>query len=778
MRRVRAATHCLLTAALLLAAAASPAAARGLVDDVNPFVGTLPGAADFGTGGGAGNTFPGATTPFGMVAFSPDTSPGATTVSSYSYADTRLRGFSLNHFSGAGCLLYGDVPLLPTTVPLDRSPITAALGLDPAFSPAIDHRRESASPGRYRLTLDPGTRKAIASELTATTRTGAARFTFPRGARRSVLLNAGGSTNRNTAVRLAIDPRRREVSGMVESGGFCASPTRYRVYFSARFNRRFAAHGTWSGQQLRARSRSVSVRAGGGAYVTFGGRGRSVEARVGLSFVSVGGARANLAESRGRSFSALRTGARRTWERTLGRVQVSGGRRRDRRVFATSLYHALLEPSVFSDRDGRYMGMDGRLHRARGFVKYADISGWDVYRGQTQLMAMLFPGRAADVATSMLADNRESGCLPRWPYANQQTNVMVGDPAAPMLASTFALGARGFDSREALTALVRGADARCYTANGDYTQREALAEYLDLGYIPHELSVDVITHTFSARDRPWGSTATTLEYALADFAISRLALARGQRSLASRFTRRAGTWRTLVNPASRTIQPRLAGGAFMPGFSPAAEDSYVEGSGSQYSWLVPHDPAGLFASMGGSDAALARLDAFFTELNAGPRSEYAFLSNEPNLGTPWLYDWLGRPDRAQGVVRRALLELYGPGPAGLPGNDDGGTMGAWWVFGALGMYPAVPGSDLLALGSPLFPRVTVRLPRGTLRIEGSGAAPGRPYVRSLALDGKSHRKPWLRYRQLAGGAELRFRLGAKPTRWGSGAGLAPPSFGP
>ena len=205
----------------------------------------------------------------------------------------------------------------------------------------------------------------------------------------------------------------------------------------------------------------------------------------------------------------------------------------------------------------------------------------------------------------------------------------------------------------------------------------------------------------------------------------------------------------------------------------------MEGSGAQYSWLVPHDPAGLFASMGGRAAALARLDRFFTELNAGPRSEYAFLSNEPNLGTPWLYDWLGRPDRTQAVVRRALLELYGPGPDGLEGNDDGGTMGAWWVFGALGIYPAVPGTDVLALGSPLFPHVTIRLPRGTLRIDGAGAAPGRPYVRALALDGRAWRRPWLRYREPGGRRAAALpSSGPTPTRWGSAPSQAPPSYSP
>jgi predicted alpha-1,2-mannosidase len=707
-----------------------------------------------------------------MVAFSPDTSPGIGTTSTYNHAADRLRGFSLTHFSGAGCLLYGDIPLLPTIASLTASPVSGD-GVRTELLPRIDHRAERASPGSYAVRAG-----GVRSELTATTRSGLARFTYRRGASRTLLINAGGSTNRNTAIRLAVSPGRREVSGMVESGRFCGSPTRYRLYFSARFDRPLEAHGTWRGQELRRNSRSVAAPAGAGAYVTFGGRGRSIVARVGISFVSVAGARRNLAEAAGRGFAAVRAGARRTWERALGRVSVRGGRARDRTVFATSLYHALLEPSVFSDRDGRYRGMDGRVHRARGFTKYADISGWDVYRSQTQLMAMLFPKRAADVATSMLADARESGCLPRWPYANQHTNVMVGDPTAPMIASTYALGARRFDAREALRALVRGADTSCHTENGDYTQREALTEYLSLGYVPHELSVDSVTHTLVDRTRPWGSTSTTLEYAIADFAIGRLALARGDRATAARLTRRAGTWRTLVNPDSRTIQPRLASGAFKPAFDPASDDSYAEGSGAQYSWLVPHDPAGLFASMGGAAAARARLDRFFEELNAGPESEHAFMSNEPNLGVPWLYDWLGRPARTQSVVRRTLLALYGPGPAGMPGNDDGGTMAAWWVFGALGLYPAVPGTDVLALGSPLFPRVTVRLPHGTLRIVAPRAAPGRPYVRALELHGRTWKRPWLRYRQLAGGATLRFALGGRATSWGSGAGLAPPSYGP
>jgi predicted alpha-1,2-mannosidase len=551
---------------------------------------------------------------------------------------------------------------------------------------------------------------------------------------------------------------------------------RHRVFFAARFDRRSAGSGTWDASGLHPGARRAPGERGG-AYATFDTRrDETVELRVGVSFVDLAGARRNLGEAAGRPLGALRARARRMWAGALGRVRVRGGREDDRRTLATALYHAMLEPSVLSDRDGRYPGMDGRVHTARGRTRYSDVSGWDVYRGQEQLVAMLFPRRAADIADSLMAQARESGCLPRWPYADRQTNVMVGDPSAPILASTYALGARGFDARAALRHLLRGATRPCHTANGDYTEREALAEYRRLGYVPQDLNVDVVAHTLTERARPWGAAATTLEYAVADFAVARLARALGEPG-AARVAEGARSWRRLVNPASRTIEPRLAGGGFMPGFDPASGLGYVEGSGAQYAWLVPHDPAGLFASMGGARAARARLDRLFLRLNAGPRSIHAFLGNEPGLGTPWLYDWLGRPDRTQRVVRRALLRLYAPTPGGMPGNDDGGTMSAWWAFGALGMYPAVPGTDVLALGSPLFPRVSVRIPGGTLRLYAPPAARGRPYVRGLRVDGRPWPRPWLRFGRLARGAVLRWDLAATPGGWGRSPRLRPPSFG-
>ena len=800
-----------LLAASVPAVAAAPAVAapRSLAGDVDPLVGTDEDAADYGTGGGSGATAPTAALPFGMVQPGPDTSPStANFAGGYSAGDRSIRGFSLTHFSGAGCTGFRDVPLIPTTAAVDIAPHEpGSSDLRRRYLARFDHRHERARPGDYRVTLDPGTGRAIRTEVTATTRVAVLRLRFPRTRAASVLVDPGGAARANGLARVRVDPARREVTGEAESGSFCFQPGRYRLFFAARFDRPPARSGTWTEQRLDAGSRAAADRSDGtpfnwsptptgprtlpgnpsttaqaGAYATFDARrARTVEVRVALSSVSVGAARRTLAGEapRRRSFAALRAAARDRWAGMLDRVRVAGGRRADRVLMGTSLYHALLHPSAWSDPDGRYRGMDGRVHRARGFTKVTNVSGWDVYRSQVQLMALLAPRHADDLAASLVADARESGCLPRWPAANVQTNVMVGDPAAPILASLDALGAGRRTARAALRAMVRGATAPCHTRTGDVTEREGLQDDLRLGYVPYDHQVDVTARTLTARDAPWGSAATTLEDAIADFAIARMAARHGDDATARTMLRRAGRWRALLDPAARLVRPRRADGSFVP-VTPDSGDGFVEGSAEQYTWLVPHDPAGLAGALGGREVAARRLDAFFTELNAGPASARAFLGNEPGLGTPWLYAWLGRPWRTQAVVRRALLGLYRPTPGGMPGNDDGGTLSAWWAFGALGVYPAVPAEDVLVVGSPLFRRVVLRLPRvGTVRIDAPRAARGRPYVHGLRVDGQAHGRPWLRVRDLRGGARLRFALGARPDRaWGARAADAPPSFPP
>jgi predicted alpha-1,2-mannosidase len=780
----------ILGALLTLTLAATPAVAADRASHVNPFAGTRPGPGTFG----GGHNFPGAALPFGMVQWGPETTPAAPHSGGYDHRDNHVSGFGLTHLSGAGCALYGDFPFLPTTEPLTASPANPnGEGLRGRFQPGFSHADERARPGLYATRLNPVGGADIDLALTATTRTGMARFEFPSSPHASVLIDAGGSAQPNDLASISVDPDRREISGTASSGNFCGQRPRYRVYFAAVFDRRFDAFGTWREDQLDRGGRAaedsqapaVNPRrsAQAGAYASFDTRdNRVVSARVGVSFVSLEGARANLAAESHGGFGVIAARARQRWNQALGRIRVGGGSERQLDTFYTALYHALLAPRTFNDVGGAYIGMDGLVHRARGRTQYADFSGWDTYRTQIQLLALLEPKRASDIVASLLADAEQSGCLPRWSYANGQSMTMVGDSADPIIASAAAFGATGFDQGAALAAMLRGANEPCRSPNGDYLQRQGLEQYLALGYVPFDLDTNTrnANSIYGDPDAVWGSAATTLEYAVDDFAIAQFA-ARFQRDGATyrAFMDRSANWGRLFNPASGMVEPRFADGSFPTPYDNLGGGGFVEGNSAQYTWMVPQDPAGLFARMGGRQRAAARLDHFLRQLNAGPggtHSDHALLGNEPTLGTPWLYDWMGQPFRTQEAVRRAL-SLYDTSPDGYPGNDDLGTLSAWYVFAALGAYPAVPGVGVLALASPLFGRAEIR-PAGRRPILILSSGDG-PYVQSLRLDRGSHAKPWVAYCDLTRGATLSFRLGKRPNRrWGAAAAAAPPSFGP
>ncbi len=514
-----------------------------------------------------------------------------------------------------------------------------------------------------------------------------------------------------------------------------------------------------------------------GAYATFDTTSaRSVVVRVGVSTASVAGARRNLdAEGAPHGFDALRARATARWERLLGAARVRGGTRTQRKMFTSALYHALLMPNTMSDVDGAYGGMDEKVHRARGFTKYGTISGWDVYRSQFPLVAMLRPSVASAVVRSMYADYRQSGHLPKWSMLQGQNDIMVGDPADLMIAGAYAFGARSFNRRAALRAMVDGATHPGTSANGGYIQRPGLDDLLRHGYVGHEQNASVIPATIDP-SLVWGSAATTLEYGSADFAIGRLAAAAGARATCRKFVPRAAAWRHLLDPGTKRIRPRYAKtGKWATDDAIDSDTGFVEGSEAQYQWAVPQNVAGLVAATGGRPAALKRLRAFLSQLNTGVKSTHAFLGNEPNLHVPYLFDWLGRPDLGAAVVRRAMRTLYEPTPGGYPGNDDGGQMSSWWVLGALGIYPAVPGSGVLALGAPLFPHAAIRLKHGTLRIDTRGAGTTATRVRSLTVGGRRHDRAWLAWRDVSHGAHLRFSLG-RGGHWAQGRKAAPPSF--
>ncbi len=815
------------------AAGASGSASRlltgvQLVRLANVFAGTDTDLADQGTGGSAGNMSPAATAPFGMLSWGPRTVPDAVAYGAgYTYSDRQISGFDLTRFQGGGCAGFGDVPITPTTESVTKSPaLPFSSALDKSLTASFDHQHESASPGAYSVELDPGTRRAIGVDLGAATRAGAGRFRYPASARSgTVVVNAGGGADAVDVARVRIAPDHHTVEVTAGYGRFCESPLGATLHVVMRFDRAFASHAVWQGQAFREGGTAASSHASIGIGYTpgFGGlpanvpyspsgtaqagavlrfpvaRDRTVGLRIGLSYVSMRGARAALRREVGeRDVAAVqrRTAAR--WAALMGRLRVSGGTATDRRMLATTLYQSLLSPQVISDVDGRYPALDGRIHQARGWAAYSQMSLWDEYRTHAQLLALLAPRRARDMARSLLADARIAGFLPRWPAGAASPNIMVGDPAVPFLADLVAFGVRGFDRRAALAAAVHGSQSNglddesladlltspryglISVGRGYYSERPANPLYQRLHYVPVEL--DTTTNTtggielFLSSAVLWGSASTSLEYATADFATSRLAAAVCDRSAEREYLRRAGWWHQSFNEASGYVEPRSVTGTFLAGSQTGSAHGFVEGDGSQYTFMVPFDVAGLARAMGGKQALVKRLDRLFTKLNDGPNSPYAFMGNEPQLATPYEYLWAGRPDRTEDIVHRSLDSMYAPTPKGYPGNTDGGTMTSWWLFNAIGLFPAIAGDDVLTVGAPRFSRVVLSLPHGRdLRIVAPGGTRSKPYVDAAALDGRALDKAWLRYSQLKRGAVIKVSTTREATSWARN-GAPPPSY--
>ncbi len=746
---------------------------------VNPFIGTgnspLP---DYLGGNSSGNTFPGATMPFGMIQWSPDTEKGfgKDERGSYLYADTRIRGFSLTHISGPGCPVFGDVPIIPVAVPIRTSPSS-----DPdAYLAKFSHAREKAAPGYYEVALDSG----VEVKLTVTERTGHGRFTYPSGADAGLLVNAGRNATgvENAEVRITGE---RQLSGVVASGGFCGSRNKYKLYFVAQFDRPFKATGTWLNETVTPGSREVAG-AKSGAFVSFdASAGNTVQMKIGISYVSTANALLNLrAENPGWDFEKTRGRASERWNDALRRIEVSGGSEAQKQVFYTALYHTLLHPNIFGDANGEYMGFDGRVHRERGHTQYTNFSGWDIYRSETPLIALLFPEEASDMAQSLIRDAQQGGGLPIWPIANDESGAMYGDPSVPIIAGTYALGARDFDARAALQLMIKGATDP-EVKSKTYPQRKGLAEYLKYGYLPMDITKDRWGNTL------WGSPSIAQEYMTADFALAQFAKAQNDAATHKEMMRRAQFWTRIFDPENKYIRGRYSDGSWLPGFDfkrqvydktlpwrPESHKSYVEGNATQYTWMIPHNMRALMDRIGGDEVVIKRLDNFFTEFNAGSDRPYFFIGNEPVFPVPWLYNYAGAPWKTQAVTRRVLTELFTPDPGGLPGNDDLGATSSWIVFAAVGLYPIIPGVGGFSLNSPLFPSITIKLKGGKLlKIVGQGAEAGAPYVQELRLNGKPYESTWLPYETIAPGATLEFKLGGTPnTKWASDAKAAPPSF--
>ena len=763
---------------------AGPSTGSATVADPAAYVDPLIGSAR------DGNTWPGAVRPFGMISWSPTSTRGDQTstgaANGYQYDTTRIRGFSLTHVNGAGCNpgAAGDIPILPYAGEVDSSP--TADTKDAKYAGNFTHADEIAKPGRYTVTLD----SAVKADLAVTTRAGVGDFTFSAGKPANLLFRTSNSLNGSQDAEITIDPTHRKVTGSVLTGAFCGRrangginnrKTYYRLYFTASFDQPIVANGTWKDSTLSPGSTTTTggegyatgadrAGRGSGGYVGFA-PGSTVRMRIGISYVSLAGAELNTAaELRpGATIDRIAADGYRDWKNELQNVRISGGSEAQRTTFYTALYHAMLQPNVFNDVDGQYLGSDQVIHRlaAGQQAQYGTFSGWDQYRAHIQLLALLKPQIAGDFAQSMYQfAQQNNGIWDRWLHNNGATHVMTGDPAAPTLATFAAMGVKNFDKEGAYESLRKQATVQNADAENDggcpgqcTGQRPALNTYLAEHYAPQDAC------------HCWGGAAETLENSLADFSLGQWATRLGKPDEAAAFAGRGSWWRNTFNPATGYQQARKADGSWQPGFTPSTDVGFAQGSSATYTWMVPQDVSGLGEAMGAD--VIQRLDGFFHDaagnwaVKGGSALRYD-PTNEPGLHTPWLYNGLGVAWKTQATTREIVDTVYGIGPSGLPGNDDLGTLSAWYVFAAIGLFPQTPGRAELLVGSPLFPKVELRRSNGVrLTVESPATSDANQYVQSLTLNGKARSESWLPESFVLNGGRITVGLGATPSDWGT-----------
>ncbi len=693
---------------------------------VDPFIGT----------GGHGHTYPGATTPFGMVQLSPDTRlAGWDGCSGYHYSDSLVYGFSHTHLSGTGCSDYGDILVMATT---GEVRLRNGVGENnPGYRSRFSHLDERARPGFYTVFLEDYSTRV---ELTVTPRCGFHRYTFPGGKNSNIIIDL---THRDEVIESGI---RFSGSGRIE--GFRRSrgwAKDQRVYFAAEVSGLPVKKGVASGEKImdgNSLVRGQDIR----AFLTFDTtESEQILLKIALSAVSMEGARRNLeAEIPGWDFRETVRRAGQAWERALSRIVVEGGTEEQRTVFYTSLYHALICPNLFTDVDGRYRGMDMNIHKAEGYTHYTVFSLWDTYRALHPLFTIIERERTADLIKTLINNYRQGGRLPVWELAANETDCMIGYHSVPVIADAYIKGIRGFDAETALRAMKSSANQDTF----------GLEHYRSHGYIPS--------------GKEGESVSKTLEYSYDDWCIAQMARKMGREDDYRRYIKRAQYYKNLYDPATGFMRARKNGGGVTP-FDPAEVNfHYTEANSWQYSFYVPQDIHGLVALAGGPAAFQEKLDLLFTTGSetsglglpdvSGLIGQYAH-GNEPSHHMAYLYDYTGRPDKTQQRVREIMESMYSARPDGLCGNEDCGQMSSWYIFSSLGFYPVTPGSDLYALGSPLFERAVISLEDGAeFIITADGNSTDTPYVSNVLLNGNELDTRFIEHSDITEGGELAFEM--------------------
>ena len=725
-----------------------------------------------------GHTFPGATVPFGSVQLSPETDTISYELNGkyngdvykycagYRYEDKTITGFSHTHFSGTGHSDLGDFLVMPTTGQLKLNPGTAS-NPESGYRSRFSHNDETSEPGYYKVKLQDYN---ILAELTATTRVGVHRYTFPKTDQAHIILDLmAGIYNYNdknvwTYVRVNDD---RTLTGYRQTNGWARTRT---VYFAMKFSKPFKSYGqkNYDGKRVYNgfwrkfdQNKNFPEIAGKQIRMYFDfdtQENEAIEVQLAISPVSQANAMENLEkEASNLSFEQIKTMAQENWNKELNKIVIKGTE--DQKVnFYTAMYHTFINPTIYMDVNGEYKGLDQNTHQAQSFTNYTTFSLWDTYRALHPYFNIIQPKRNADMVKSMMAHYEQSSLkmLPIWSHYANENWCMSGYHSVSVIADAIIKGNYSGDAKAALMACVATASKRNY---------EGIGDYIDKGYIPAE--------------KNGTSVSNTLEYAYDDWAIAQLAKHLGETEIYNQFIKRSENWRNNFDKTTGFMRPRMADGSFKKEFDLLSThgQGFIEGNSWNYSFFVPHNPDGLIQQMGGKQKFASKLDQLFsmhlpdeffadTEdiTREGIIGGYVH-GNEPAHHVAYFYNWAGQPWKTQKQVRHILEMQYKSTPDGLGGNDDTGQMSAWYILSSLGFYPVAPGSEDYAIGSPSINNAVLTLENGkNFEIEAIDQCPENVYIKKILLNGKEIKNFTLKHSDIMNGGKLTFYMGNKPKK--------------
>ncbi len=719
---------------------------------VNTFIGT--GGFPYWV---CGFNFPGATVPFGMVRLSPETmsfynNTKDFSTSGYYYGDNKILGFSHTRLAGTGATDGGHFLFTPTSTPSDK------IDFQLDYAHKFSHKDEIAFPGYYRVALE---KEDIVAELTATERSGLHRYTFPKEGNKNLIIHITNTTGNHRAKEgfVHILPENNEIEGSVRTfGSFASRFGGVQVYFVAKFDHSFSDYGIWDGQSLDKKGLSKKSDS---LKIYLGFTQESINANVGISHISIENARLNLETEVGHgNFTEILQMAKDKWESKLALIKIEGGSLEDKKVFYSALYRSFQMPTIFNDVNGEYMGFDKKTHQATDFNYYTDLSLWDTFRTAHPLFNLIAKEEQRDMLVSLVEMSKHGGSLPRWPSGYGYSNSMLGSPVDMVITESYLKGIRNFDVNLAYTKMRRVA-LESIPKDSSAAGREEIDGYLTYGYCPTEFGDEAVSKT--------------LEYAWADHSISLLAKELHRPEDQALFEGHSKFYKNVWNPDTQYFQPRHKDGRFVEKFKPLQltytdwddeyTKDYTEGSALQWRWAVPYDTDGLVSLFKDKDYFVNELNNFFAKADpkmaAWTPGSYYWHGNEPDIHAAYLFNAVERPDLTQKWVRWILDNKYDNSYVGIDGNDDAGTLSAWYVFSSLGFYP-IAGTDIYQLGAPLFKNAVLQMGEHQLNISTENYDPNNIYVKKILLNSKPLDRTWIKHEEIANGGQLTFIMAKEP----------------